>query len=321
MNKRKKRMNTVGLIIISIFLTISSLILLLYGYFLFNALFGKKISIDSEYAMYVANGDIAVKKYDIEECSALYFFEAEFSKGKRTLFTNEVPNLKIINDTEYYVEISANKEIHDVIDISLSDNVLIIECKDDIYNRVHEDDTSYDYNYGLYVDCEKLDITVHAPISRFYTDTNLTLDFDAAKADKVVAELAFGVDKGVIYNIDAKSFRLICSGSSRVELIGNVSETAEIKLWHDSRVDAKKLTASEWDTDVSRAIGGFSYISREKWGLFEFDVEGPTNILEFFIFASFILWLAIEIDLIKKRKKLLQELSIENEVKSSVQAD
>ena len=221
--------------------------------------------------------------------------------------------MKIINDTECYIEISTNKDLLDIIDVRLSENEIIMECNDVIYSRVHEDDTSYDYDYGLYIDCTDLDISVHAPISKFYTDTNLELNFDVAKADDVIVDFSFDGVSGVISNIDAKNFTLYCSGASKLDLIGDVHDTAKIMLWHNSHVNASELTAKTWDTTVSRAIGGFSYLVRDKWYDFECDViGGATNTIEFFVFVPMFLWLALEIGLIKKRRKIMQQISIEN---------
>ena len=95
-------------------------------------------------------------------------------------------------------------------------------------------------------------------------------------------------------------------------MIGNVSDTAKIMLWHNSRVNASELTAKTWDTWVSRGMGGFSYLIRDKWYNFECDIiGGATNTVEFFVFMPFLLWLVLEIKLIKKRKTILQQISFE----------
>ena len=309
MHVEKRRINTVFLVIVSICLTISFLILALYTTIIVDSWFnGDKIRIDSEYEKYIADDEIAVRKYTIDQCSTLRFFD-DFN-GKKTLFINAVPKLKIINDTECYIEISTNKDLLDIIDVRLLENKIIMECNDVIYNRVHEDDISYDYDYGLYIDCTDLDISVHAPISKFYTDTNLELNFDVAKADDVIVDFSFDGVSGVISNIDSKNFTLYCSGTSKLDLIGDVNDTAKIMLWHNSRVNASKLTAKTWDTTVS----GFSYLVRDKWYHFECDIiGGPTNAIGFFVFAPFALWLVLEIRLIKKRRKILQQISVENE--------
>ena len=309
----KKRTDTFFLVIVSICLTVSFLIAALYTAVVVGSwLKSDEIRIDSEYEKYIADEDIVVKKYNIGQCNTLRFFD-DFS-GKKTLFINAVPKLNIINDTDCYVEISTNKELLDIIDVSFSEDGIVIDCNDMAYNRVHEDDTSYDYDYGLYIDCTFLDISVHAPISKFYTDTNLELNFDVAKADDVIVDVSYDGVRGVISNIDAKNFTLYCSGISELDLIGNVSDTAKVMLWHNSHVNASKLTAKTWDTTVSRALGGFSYLVRDKWYHFQGDIiGGPTNIIEFLIFAPFVLWLVLEVMLIKKRRKILQQILVENE--------
>lgn len=312
MNIKKRRRNTVFLAIVSICLGVSFLIVALYTALIVNSwLNDGEISIDSEYNRYIADGEIVVKKYDINQCTTLRFFD-DF-EGKKTLFINAVPNLEIVNDNENYVEISTNEELLDIIDVGLSEKSIIIECNNTAYNRVHENDASYDYDYGMYIDCTSLDIIVHAPVSKFYTDTNLELNFDVAKADDVIVDFSFDGVSGVISNINATNFTLYCSGTSKLDLIGNVSDTAKIMLWHNSHVNASEMMVETWDTWVSRGMGGFSYLIRDKWYNFECDIiGGATNTVEFFVFMPFLLWLVLEIKLIKKRKKILQQISAEN---------
>ena len=309
--KRRKR-NTVFLVIVSICLGVSFLIVALYTAVIVSSWLNVgEITIDSEYAQYIADDEVVAKKYDIDQCATLRFFDD--SESKKTLFINAVPKLEIVNDNQNYIEICTNKELLDIIDVSLSEDRISIKCDDSAYNRVHENDTSYDYDYGMYIDCTSLDITVHAPISKFYTDTNLELNFDVAKADDVIVDFSFDGVSGVISNINAKNFTLYCSGFSKLNLIGNVSDTAKIMLWHNSRVNASELTAKTWDTWVSRGMGGFSYLIRDKWYNFECDIiGGATNTVEFFVFMPFLLWLVLEIKLIKKRKTILQQIWFEN---------
>ncbi|MBQ8146065.1 MAG: DUF2807 domain-containing protein [Clostridia bacterium] len=305
MEKRKLTNNTVKLVIVSICLAISSLISALYIAIVVKIIINdRNISVDPEYAMYVANGEVVTKKYDIENGDTLRFF-SDF-EGRRTLFNNAVPSLKIINDTESYVEVTSNSEFHDAVDISSDEGTITVKCLDSLYNKVHEDDPEYDYDYGLYVDCTELEIVVHSPISSLYTHTNLNLDFDVAKADEVMIHFSFEGVNGTIRNIDAENLNLYCSGTSKLELDGNVRNTAKIMLWHNSHINARKLSVNQFDVDVSRAIGGFSYLACEKWYQFRCD-GGPTNIIEFFVFVPTICWICAEVKFVKKRKLLANQ--------------
>ena len=315
MKKRELTRNTVKLVIVSICMAIALLISAFYTVIVIKTILNDdKITIDPEYALYVANGELVTKKYDIESGNTLSFFSS-FEKDQRTLFSGAVPSLKIVNDTESYVEVTSNTEVHEALEISSCDGVITIKCKDDLYNRVHENDREYDYDYGLYVDCTKLEFVVHSPVSSFRTYTNLELDFDVAKSDKVYIHFSFDGVNGTIHNIDTENLTLYCSGTSNLKLEGAVRDTAEITIYHNTHIDARQLSASSYDTYVSRGIGGFSYIACEKWYQIKCDlIGGPTNVIEFLIFLPTICWIYYEVKLIKKRKQLLSQKNEEAQI-------
>lgn len=217
---------------------------------------------------------VTTKTYPIDPCCDLRFCYAWPANGmKRTLFSSAIPEIRIVNDETYYVELTANSSVHDAISIVVEDGILDIDFKDDYYHRVHEDDTSYDYDSGLYVDCTAFSMTVHAPISKFRTDTQTKLDFDVAKADEVILSFSFEGTQADIYNIDANTLHFYCSGTSDVTLSGAASSESTIKVWHNTRVDARKLSAGFWDIFVSNQPLGISYVIHDftaEFDLFDF---------------------------------------------------
>lgn len=306
---KKRILNTVALVIVSVCLVISLLIFALYGVLVYRVITDDDVvNIDPEYAMFVARGEVVTERYDIKSCSSVRFFE-DYG-AKRTLFPNAVPKLTIVNDTGYFVEITANREFHEILQLESGDGWLRVSCQDDQYVPVHEDDSSYDYDTGLYVDCTQLEFVVHAPISSLEASTNLSLDFEAAKAEALNLQFSFdGVD-GVIRNIDAQDLLLHCSGTSRLKLSGTVSGTADINLWHDTRVNAEGLSVGRYEASVSRGIGGFSYLKGDKWYQLKCDLFfGPTNVIAFAVYAPLALWIGLEVKLICQRRKCQKDKS------------
>ena len=219
--------------------------------------------LDPEYAVFTANDEVITQTYPIDQCDSLWFFHSSASTGeKRTLFINAIPEVRIINDESYYIQLTTNQSVHDVISIDVRDSILDIDIQDDCHNSVYVDDTSYDYDHGLYVDCSEFVIMIYAPISKFYTNTQSILEFDVAKADNVSLCFSFEGTKANIYNIDANSLYFTCSGDSDVMIRGSVSEEATLKIWHNTHVDARNLIANAWDVFVSNQPLGISYILR-----------------------------------------------------------
>ncbi len=303
MKMTKRTPSTVCIITVSICLAISFIIFAVYAVVAIDSMVNQnELIFSSEYATYVADDDIITKKYDLEPCDTLRFFDD--NERKHAVFSNAKPELKIVDDSEYFVEITANGKLHDVIDIRVKDGTAIIECKDEKYNKVSKHGISDVDFLGLNVGCTNFDLTVHAPIAYLYSYTNLELDFQPAKGDTVYVDLSYGNTNGVVSGIEAEIFKLSCSGTTKLTVEGSVSDTADIRLWHNSKINAENLSAKNWNTDVSRGIGGFSYIVKDKWYQFEMDfIGGPTNILEFFVVAPLIIWICLEIKLIKDRNK------------------
>lgn len=256
-------------------------------------------ALDSEYAVFRANDEIITQRYPIDPCDSLWFFYAGYSNGnKRTVFIHAIPHIKIINDETYYIELCTNKSIHDVMSISIEDRNLDIDLQDYCYNSVYEEDTSYDYDSGLYVDCTAFDITIHAPIHDFRTDTQTILDFDVAKANKTFLEFAYEGTQANIYNIDTKDLFFSCSGSSDVTLSGSVSNEATLMVWHDTRVDATALHASFSGNYVSNRPFGISYIKHD--GITEFNPFDLGSILSLALIGFPILWFCLCVKYVRR---------------------
>lgn len=254
---------------------------------------------DPEYAVLTANDTVTTKTYPIDPCSDLRFCYAWPTNGmKRTLFLSVIPEIRIVNDESYYVELTANSSVHDAISIVVEDGILDIDFRDNYYHRVHEDDISYDYDSGLYVDCTAFSMTVHAPISKFHTDTQTKLDFDVAKADEVILSFSFEGTQADIYNIDANTLHFYCSGTSDVTLSGAVSSESSIKVWHNTRVDASKLSADFWDVFVSNQPLGISYVIHDF--TVEFDLFDLGTFFTVVLVGIPILWGWLSVKSIRK---------------------
>lgn len=257
-------------------------------------------TLDAEYAILTANNEVTTEIYPIDPCDSLWFFHANSSNGnKRTVFINAIPDIRIINDEKYYIELNTNKVIHDVISISVEDRILNIDLQDNCYNSVYEEDSSYDYDSGLYVDCTAFNITIHAPINDFRTNTQTILDFDVVKANKVFLHFSYEGTQADIHNIDTKNLTLYCSGSSNVFLSGSVSDQTTIKIWHDTRVDANELHADFSDNYISNYPFGISYIKHD--GITEFN---PFDSISSLVLIGFpILWFCLCIKYLRKLLK------------------
>lgn len=267
-------------------------------------------TLDAEYAVLRADDEIITQSYPIDHCDSLWFFYASYTNGnKRTGFINAIPNIKIINDEKYYVELTTNKSIHDVISISVEDHVLDVDLQDNCYNRVHEEDTSYDYDSGLYVDCTAFDITIHAPISGFRTDTQTILDFDVAKADKTFMQFSHEGTQANVYNIDTKELQFVCCGSSKVTLSGSVSNEASLVVMHNTRVDATELSADFSDNHVSNQPFGISYIKHD--GITEFaPFDLGVVVLSIVLIGSPILWCCLCVKYIRRLRICTKEKKV-----------
>ncbi len=306
MNRTNSKYSKVLLIFVSICLVFSFLFFSLF--FAFGCWLLSGDELDPEFAVFVADDDLVTKRYDFESCSKISFFD---DWEYLTKFVNAYPKLQIVNDTQYYAEVTTNEKLHDILKFSKNDNKsmdkwLFIGIQEEYYNRVHENDIDYDYDYGLYVDCSVFEIVIHAPICAVYSNTKTDLDFDVAKSGDVSVCLNGGCGAGSIYNIDANRFYLECHHNSNVKVAGKVNGVASLILFHDSYVDIQELVAKENKTDI-RADGTVvakDWTKEENSHFYEIVL-----LVVLAIVGQFLFWLIWEIKLIKRqiRKKQSQD--------------
>lgn len=253
-----------------------------------------EISIDPEYAILTAADEVATVSYPIDACSGARFFYADHTTGsKKTIFLNACPDVRVINSNEYRVELTANQAIHDMIDIRVIEGLLHIDMRMECYNRVHEEDDSYDYDHGLYVDCTAFEMTIYAPLGSFWSDIRLKLDMGMPYVER--ASLIFsheGVEAN-IHDIDSWALYFTASGDSEVKLSGNVAGPADIAVWHNSHVDATELKMGSQDFRVSSQPFKASYI-RYSGGI-KTEGAGAGTIFTALIIGFILLWAALDV--------------------------
>ena len=259
-----------------------------------------------EYPEFSAHGEAETKSYDISGVSGLSLFpDNSHEHYTFTDFKSAKPNLKIINDTEYKMEITANAELMDVLDVIIEDGFATLQCDKSIY-KLEKDNFDGGYCYSSRIDCSQMDIVVHAPISHLSSDTSITFDFDVAKADLIKIYLWDSV--GSAYNIDANLLNVSCYGSTRLSLSGDVSGTAYIYAMHDSHIKARELDVERYDRiRVDRAPFSFSYVTVNKWYRVKFEIIGIATVLDAIAFLPIIFWLDLDVALILIRKLFLSE--------------
>lgn len=247
--------------------------------------------LDPEYAVAVFEQEIVTRQFEFDTFDRLYFLNDRdplTSFSKKTKILGATPTLKIVNSNEYRVEITANADVFDALKIATNDDsndnrsTLIVTFSDKCYVPVHTDDSSYDYDTGLYVDFDKFEVTVYAPISSLLVDSKVILDYQAPKCEKMLAGFSCEGTEANIYDIDTENFRLYCSGTSNITLSGNVKGESKISVWHQTKIDASDLDTDTKDFYVSSSVlFGFSYIKHN--GIFHIGLS--TSALQFILAA------------------------------------
>ena len=222
------------------------------------------------------DGEIVTKEYSFDAFNRLYFFYdrdplTDFSK--HTVIKGSTPYLKIVDSDENKVVIKGNKDCLDKIKIDVKydpqneyyrDNgsyyALTITFSDDCYVPVHVDDNSYDYDEGMYVYFDELEVTVYANIYSLLTDSKIELDYSSSKCDHQYIEFSSDATEAIIRNIDTDIFEMDCSGNSNIQLSGNANEVAKLSLMHNSHIDANNLKAKKTNFSVYASLFHFSYI-------------------------------------------------------------
>lgn len=247
--------------------------------------------IDPEYAVAVFDQEIVTRQFEFDTFNCLYFLNDSdplTSFSKKTKILGATPTLKIVNSDAYRVEITTNADVFDALKIATNDDsndnrsTLIVTFSDKCYVPVHTDDSSYDYDTGLYVDFDKFEVTVYAPISSLLVDSKVILDYQAPKCEKMLANFSNDGTEANIYDIDTKNFRLYCSGTSNITLSGNVKGESKISVWQQTKIDASDLDTDTKDFYVSSSVlYGFSCIKHN--GIFNIGLF--TSIVQLIIAA------------------------------------
>lgn len=195
-------------------------------------------------------------KYDLPEFNKVAFF-SELYRSERTLFRQAVPNLKIINSNKYCVEVNANKDLLDKLEVTVVDTTLCVTFKPDLYNDIERNNKVYK---GLFVDCDTFDVTIYAPVASFHTSAEIELDYEAPKTDNLWVVVSGEIIKGKIYHVDSQSASFSFNGSSDVEIQGKVSKGSQIVARHNSRVDATELSTPSLAMRTTAQVFGLSII-------------------------------------------------------------
>ena len=213
---------------------------------------------NDEFAHIKAYGEVQTRRYDISDSDALLFFFDEH-KEERTLFLEAIPNLKIVNSDKYYVEVTTNKDLFDILEVGSSEKMLSFDFKSECYNHVTEAKSSYEK--GLYVECSAFDVTVYAPVSQVFTSAEIVLDYQAPKAELIRIYVIGELQESRVYDIDAEYLNCLVCGETDLTISGNVSKEAAISAYHNSKVDAESLNVPLAYTYATSQLFGYSSIS------------------------------------------------------------
>ncbi len=211
---------------------------------------------NSQFAKIEATQNVEAKSFTVDSFDTLLFFSQEL-RNERTLFTDEMPRLTVVNSDKYIIEVRANKDLLDKLDIFTEGNSLHFGFKTENYNDVKRSNKSYK---GLFVDCSQFDVTVYAPISKLKSNAELDLDFQACKTSELVIIVDGEIRNGKIYDVDSSYFGLSASGNSNVNVSGNVSNHSEIIAQHNSKIDATLLDCAKIQRAAYCQLFGLSYV-------------------------------------------------------------
>ena len=280
----KRKINTIFLVVLSVCVLFTLLISLVYNTFIAMVRITDE-KIDKEWAYYTASDEIVTERYDIpKESKALNVFsESDYV----TRFANATPSIKVVNDEQYYIEVTTNRALFEILDVgSRYKNGFSLECKKEYYNENYFLGTYY----GLYVDCTQFDVVVHMPVTYLDVGTKSKIDCELAPNERVSLRLSDVT--GEVYGIDAKDFSFSVAGRSRLTVSGNVAGETTAFIAHDSRIDARELHTEKYDIDLTRGVYGFSYLKTNKvFRPFVCDlIGGPTNNLSLIFNAPLIVF-------------------------------
>ena len=296
--------NTLGLII-SLACILAILFMLAYSFGAFDFVTDPIENIEESFAYYTLRGEVTTVTYEIDDCIGFELFD---ELGREVYLMGATPSLKIVNDGGSYVEVKANKELHDMLKLESVETYsatygeeitsLSMSLKDECFGAVYD---SYE-RQGAYLDLTILEITVHAPISVLTVDVPVTIDYDVAPAEAV--DILLYSAKGRIYNVSTVDFDLSCRGESELTVEGEVSDTADFSIMHNSKVDATGLTYDTLWESVSRSINGFCYLKVSRGIPYRVEIIGVSNIATVALIGSAIFWISNTVKLVKKREEL-----------------
>lgn len=253
-------------------------------------------------------GAVGKKTVNFEKSDTLWFFY-EGNRSERTLFLDEIPNLKIVNSDKFYLEVTAPEGLLDKLVVKNTDEALVVTFEEEYYNAIKDYPKIYN---GLYVNCDVFDVVVYAPISRLYSSAEYNLDFDTPKTDLLAIVTIGEIREGNVYNVDARSLYCQLNGSSNVELSGKVAEASHLEVWHNSKIDADNLQIENVSTTVQSMIFGFSYVSGETFSAYNFVCWG--TVITFGIVFALVLsaFLAVFLRILheKQRKEIDKKIEM-----------
>ena len=78
---------------------------------------------NNDFADMKATQDVGSKSFTFGSFDTILFFSQDLRK-ERTLFTNEIPKLTIVNSNKYSIEVRANRDLLDKLDVFTEKNSL-----------------------------------------------------------------------------------------------------------------------------------------------------------------------------------------------------
>lgn len=231
---------------------------------------GDYSGVNDEFAEIETEAQVGTKSFNIQPADKLLFF-SEGVRNERTLFLNSIPNLTIHNSDKYYVEVTANKDLLDKLEVTTVEDQIRFSFQKKYYNPVTANGRDY---RGLFVDCTQFDVHVYAPITEFYTSAEINLEYNAPKCETLAISVIGEIRDGRVYGVDSNALVAGFCGASNVSFEGEVSGHSVIEVMHNSRIDASMLKTKSLSTSVSCQIYGFSYVIGQDVAEYSFTKAG-----------------------------------------------
>lgn len=266
---------------------------------------------NKDFAKITATGSVETKTFDVENVSNLLFFSEAYRK-ERTLFSGNVPNLKIVNSDRYEVEVTTHKELIEKLDIITEEENLYIGFDSEYYYNASN--VQKTYNKGLYVECTQFDITVYAPISQLRSNAEFNLDFEAPKTDEILIIVQGAVKSGRVYNVDSKVAGFNFQGDSNVKVEGRASDIFELVAKHNTKIDATNFSAEIKNVFTGSQLFGYCLIELENGNVYPFTDSGfLLTLILIFVPSVCVICAAIFVLKFLKYKKFVDEAIEKNE--------